>query len=442
MSEMKRSHAGRLDKDLCKGCANCLMHCPTEAIRVHDGRAHIIDERCIDCGECIRVCDYHAKIVETDPLDAIKNFKYSIALPAPSLYAQFRNLKDIGYVLAGLKKIGFDDVFEVARAADIVSRAIHEKLRNPNLPKPLISSACPTVVRLIQVRFPDLIPNIVDIRQPMEVAADIARTEFCQKTGCAPEDVGVFFITPCPAKMTAIRSPIGQKKSCVDGAISMMEIYRVLRPHVSRMQNEEGLHGLSSHYGVGWAASNGESKIVCPDDSLSVDGIHNCLRVLEEIENDKFSDLVFFEGNACVGGCVGGPLVYENNYVAKNNIRKLVSAIKAKENINPVETVPASVMNKYPMYMDAPIEPNPVMQLDDDIQVAMEKMARMNQIIEGLPGYDCGSCGSPTCRAFAEDIVRGYFTENACIHKMREQIKRIAQQMIDLAQISSYEEKK
>ncbi|MBR6786513.1 MAG: 4Fe-4S binding protein [Clostridia bacterium] len=439
---MKRFHSVRLDKDLCKGCTNCLMHCPTEAIRVHDGRAHIIDERCIDCGECIRVCGYHAKIVETDSLSDIKKFKYSIALPAPSLYAQFRNLKDIGYVLSGLKKIGFDDVFEVARAADIVSRAIHEKLRDPNLPKPLISSACPTVVRLIQVRFPDLIPNICDIRQPMEVAADIARKEFCQKTGCAPEDVGVFFITPCPAKMTAIRSPIGQQKSCVDGAISMMEIYRALRPYVAKMQNEEDLHGESSHYGVGWASSNGESKVVCPDDSLSVDGIHNCIRVLEEIENDKFSDLVFFEGNACVGGCVGGPLVYENNYVAKNNIRKLVSAIKAKENINPVESVPVSVMNKYPLYMDAPIEPNPVMKLDDDIQVAMQKMERMNQLIDELPGYDCGSCGSPTCRAFAEDIVRGYFTETACIHKLRKQLKVMAQQMVDLAKTSSYEEKK
>ena len=262
MSEMKRFHSVRLDKNLCKGCTNCLMHCPTEAIRVHDGRAHIIDERCIDCGECIRECSNHAKIVETDPLSAIKNYQYSIALPAPSLYAQFRNLKDIGYVLSALKKIGFDDVFEVARAADIVSRAIHEKLRDPNLPRPLISSACPTIVRLIQVRFPDLIPNICDIRQPMELAADIARTEFCKKNNCKPEDVGVFFITPCPAKMTAIRSPIGQKKSCVDGAISMMEIYRVLRPHVVKMENEEDLHGESTHYGVGWASSNGESKVI------------------------------------------------------------------------------------------------------------------------------------------------------------------------------------
>ena len=128
--------------------------------------------------------------------------------------------------------------------------------------------------------------------------------------------------------------------------------------------------------------------------------------------------------------------------MAKNNIRKLVSAIKAKNNTDPTQSVPASMMNKYPLRMDAPIEPNPVMQLDDDIQVAMEKMARMNKIIEDLPGYDCGSCGSPTCRAFAEDIVRGYFSENACIHKLRKQLKVMAQQMVDLAQVSSYEETK
>lgn len=442
MSELKRYHSVRLDKNLCRGCTNCLKHCPTDAIRVHDGRAHIIDERCIDCGECIRNCDYHAKIATTDPLSAINQFQYSIALPAPSLYAQFKNLRDAGYVLWALKQIGFDDVFEVARGADIVSRAIREKLRDPSLPRPLISSACPAVVRLIQVRFPDLIDHIVDIRQPMEVAADIARTEFCRAHECAPEDVGVFFITPCPAKMTAIRSPIGQKKSCVDGAISIMEIFGKLRPYVGKMQKEEGLEAISTYYGVGWASSAGESKVVCPENSLSVDGIHNCIRVLEEIENDKFSDLTFFEGNACVGGCVGGPLVFENNYVAKDNIRKMVSAMKAKNPADPVESVPASLMSKYPLKMDAPIEPNPVMKLDEDLNVAMEKMERMNQILEELPGYDCGSCGSPTCRAFAEDIVRGYFNEMACVHKLRDKLKVMAQQMVDLAQTTPYEEKK
>ena len=430
MEQHNRYHSVRLDKSRCKGCTNCLKHCPTEAIRVRGGRAHIIDERCIDCGECIRICEYHAKIAITDDLSAIRGFPHAVAIPAPSLYGQFKGLKSISPVLDALKAIGFEDVFEVARGADIVSRAIHEKLREPGLPKPLISSACPAVVRLIQVRFPDLIPNIVDVRQPMEVAAMIARQEFCRKHGCAPEDVGVFFITPCPAKMTAIRSPLGQEKSACDGAISMMEIYGQLLPHIDRILANP-TKPTSTYYGVRWAASSGEASAVCPDNSLAVDGIQNVIRVLEEIENNKLSDLVFFEGNACMGGCVGGPLNFENNYVAKNAVRKLAMECSPQ---HPAENVPASLMTKYPLYFDHPIEPNPAMKLDDNLIVAMQKMERINQLVEELPGYDCGSCGSPTCRTFAEDIVGGFCGEMDCIHKLKDQLKVMAQQMVELAQ--------
>ena len=430
MEQSNRYHSVRLDVSRCKGCTNCLKHCPTEAIRVRNGRAHIIDERCTDCGECIPICEYHAKVAITDDFSVIHGFPHAVAIPAPSLYGQFKGLKSISPVLDALKAVGFEDVFEVARGADIVSRAIHEKLREPGLPKPLISSACPAVVRLIQVRFPDLIPHIVDVRQPMEVAAMIARQEFCRKNHCAPEDVGVFFITPCPAKMTAIRSPIGQEKSACDGAISMMEIYGQLLPHVDRILKEP-TPVSASYYGVRWATSSGEASAVCPDNSLSVDGIQNVTRVLEEIENNKLSDLVFFEGNACMGGCVGGPLNFENNYVAKNAIRKLSHNCSMK---HPTESVPASLMTKYPLYFDAPIEPNSVMKLDDNLIVAMQKMERMNKILEGLPGYDCGSCGSPTCRTFAEDIVRGNCSEMDCIHKLKDQLKIMAQQMVELAQ--------
>ncbi|MBQ7654868.1 MAG: 4Fe-4S dicluster domain-containing protein [Clostridia bacterium] len=425
-----RYHSVRLDVTRCKGCTNCLKHCPTEAIRVRDGRAHIIDERCIDCGECIRICEYHAKVAVTDNLSAIKGFPHAIALPAPSLYGQFKEIKSISPVLDALKAIGFEEVFEVARGADVVSRAIKEKLREPGLPRPLISSACPAVVRLIQVRFPDLIPHIVDIRQPIEVAAEIARDEFCRKHNCPPEDVGVFFITPCPAKMTAIRSPIGQQKSAVDGAISVMEIYGKLMPHIGRILTNP-TQPSSTIYGVRWAASSGEADAVCPDNSLAVDGIQNVSRVLEEIENNMLSDLVFFEGNACTGGCVGGPLNFENNYVAKNAIRKLSRACSRE---HPTEHVPASMMTKYPLYFDATIEPNPAMKLDDNIVEAMKKMSRMNAILDGLPGYDCGSCGSPTCRTFAEDIVRGNCSEMDCIHKLKDQLKIMAERMVELAQ--------
>ena len=119
-----RFHSVRLDKDKCKGCTNCLKHCPTEAIRVRGGRARILDERCVDCGQCIRICQYHAKIAMTDPFDDIFKYKHRIAVPAASLYGQFRPLKNIGFVPDALIRIGFDEVFEVTRAQDNSSRTI------------------------------------------------------------------------------------------------------------------------------------------------------------------------------------------------------------------------------------------------------------------------------------------------------------------------------
>lgn len=430
MDEKRRFHSVRLEKDKCKACTNCLKRCPTEAIRVRGGRAHIIDERCIDCGECIRVCEYHAKIAVTDPLSSISQFKYKIALPAPSLYGQFKNLRSIAQVLTGLKHMGFDEVFEVARGADVVTRAIREKLRQPDLPRPLISAACPAIVRLIQVRFPDLIDHIVDIRQPMEVAALIAKREFARKHDVPESEIGCFFITPCPAKVTAIRNPIGHEKSAVDGAISVLEIYGLLSSHTKGHDTDDSLVQATS-WGVGWANSGGEANAVCPENSMAVDGIENVIRVLEEIENNKLHDLTFFEGSACTGGCVGGPLNFENNYVARNMIRRLVDR---DSDLHPEHQVDVSMLTKYPLYNQKDIMPNTAMKLDDDIVEAMRKMEKIEDMYKRLPGYDCGSCGSPTCRTFAEDIVQGFATDMDCIHKLKEQLKIMAQQMVNLAQ--------
>ncbi len=426
----KRFHSVRLDKDKCKACTNCLKRCPTEAIRVRGGRAHIIDERCIDCGECIRVCDYHAKFAQTDPLSSLEKFKYKIALPAPSLYGQFKHLISPSQVLDGLLAMGFDDVYEVANGADIVTRAIRERMRNAQPEDyPIISSACPAIVRLIRVRFPDLLPHVIDIRQPMEVAAMVAKKEFCKKHNAAPEDVGCFFITPCAAKMTAIRNPIGHETSAVDGAISMLEIYGVLASHIKKVHTDSHRANATA-YGVGWAKSGGEAAAVCPEHSMAVDGIENVIRVLEEIENNKLQGLVFFEGAACTGGCVGGPLTFENSYVARNAVKQLMSGCDIT---HPDDKVNASYLGKYPLIADKPVLPNSVMRLDDDIVEAMRKMEQMEEIVRSLPGYDCGSCGSPTCRTFAEDIVRGYCNKMDCIHILKEQLKVMAQQMVELA---------
>ena len=426
--EQKRFHSVRLEGDKCRGCTNCLKRCPTEAIRVRGGRAHIIDERCIDCGECIRVCGYHAKVAVTDPLSSISRYRYRIALPAPSLYGQFSDLKSISQILNGLKQMGFDDVYEVARGADVVSRAIRERMKDPKIPRPLISSACPAIVRLIQVRFPDLIDHIVDVRQPMEVAAMIARREFARKHDVDEKEIGCFFITPCPAKVTAIRNPIGHEQSAVSGAISVLEIYGLLSSQIRNAPINLELE-QASDLGVGWARSGGESRAVQAESSLAVDGIENCIHVLEEIEDNRLRGLEFFEGAACTGGCVGGPLNFENNYVARSSITRLAS-----RDPNPDLNVDSGMMSKYDLYASEKIRPNSAMKLDDDLMEAMRKMEKIEQIYGELPGFDCGSCGSPTCRTFAEDIVQGDATKMDCIHKMKERLRVMAQQMVDLAE--------
>ena len=116
-------HSVRLEADLCKGCINCIKRCPTQAIRVRGGKAQINPKFCIDCGECIRVCPHHAKVATYDKLEVLKQYRYTVALPAPSLYSQFNNLDDVNVVLNALLLMGFDDVFEVSAAAELVSEA-------------------------------------------------------------------------------------------------------------------------------------------------------------------------------------------------------------------------------------------------------------------------------------------------------------------------------
>jgi hypothetical protein len=264
----------------------------------------------------------------------------------------------------------------------------------------------------------------------MEVAAMIAKREFARAHSVKEEEVGCFFIAPCPAKVTAIRRPIGHAKSAVDGAISVLEIYGLLSSQIRNAPVDLTLE-TASDLGVGCARSGGECYAVSPENSMSVDGIENCIHVLEEIEDNRLKGLEFFEGAACTGGCVGGPLNFENNYVARSNIRRLASR-DPDSDLN----VPNGMMTKYPLYDDMRILPNSAMKLDDDLVEAMRKMERIETIYKELPGFDCGSCGSPTCRTFAEDVVQGVATKMDCIHMMKDQLRVMAQQMVDLAKTS------
>jgi len=419
-------HSVTLDKDRCRGCTNCIKKCPTEAIRVRNGKARIIKERCIDCGECIRVCPYHAKLAVTDDISIMNNFRYKIALPAPSLYGQFRNLS-IDEILTSLINIGFDEVYEVAYGAEIVSKFTRDELKKNNLKKPVISSACPAIVRLIQIKFPSLIDNLLDLSSPMDISAEIAKKNASKKTGLNEEDIGVFFISPCAAKVTSVKRPIGIEKSKVDGVFSMREFYGLIldnyKPDKTIKLNK------ASMIGVGWANSGGESYGTMIENSIYVDGIQSVIKVLEEIELGKLNDLDFFEGLACIGGCIGGPLTVENNFVAKNRIRKLADELDKSTDLN---NVVFEDIEGIELFWSKKVMKNDVLDLDKNIIKAIDMMKQIDKQYKELPGLDCGSCGSPTCRALAEDIVKGYATEYDCIFKLKDRIKALSKELNEL----------
>ena len=178
-------HSVTLEKRLCNGCTNCIKRCPTEAIRVREGKAGIEAERCIDCGECIRLCPHRAKRAVSDPLALLGHFEYRVAIVPPSLYVQYNHQKNQDMVLDALCRAGFDDVFEEAEASELISDATSRIMATGGAARPVISSACPAVTRLIRVRFPELIDNIVDVKSPMEVAAIEARRRFCAERGAS-----------------------------------------------------------------------------------------------------------------------------------------------------------------------------------------------------------------------------------------------------------------
>lgn len=403
-------HSVQLDAEKCTGCTTCLRHCPTEAIRIKNGHATINNERCIDCGECIRVCGNKAKKAVLGKLSSIDKFKWKIALPAPTLYGQFDNLDEIDYVLNGLISLGFDEVYEVAKAAELVSAYTRLYLKLDGVKKPAISSACPVVVRLIALRFPSLAEHIIHMLPPMEVAAKLAKE---RALSLHPEltesDIGVCFISPCPAKASYVKNGFAGYKSFVDEVVSISDVYFLL---IGKMKRDGKLEHLSQtgRIGLGWARSGGEATAIFNDDYLAADGIDNVIHVLDQIENGNIPPLEFIELNACTGGCVGGVLTIQNPFIAKARLQSLrrylpvsLNSIGKEENYIP----------DYYLFEDLP-EYAPVTRLSNSIAQSMRMMTDIQNLKNSLPGIDCGSCGAPTCRAFAEDVVKNMASADDC----------------------------
>ena len=280
-------------------------------------------------------------------------------------------------------------------------------------------------MRLIQIRFPNLIEKLKKIESPMEVAATLSKQEVHEKYGIPYEDIGTFFISPCAAKVTSVKAPYEDKKSNVDGVLAIKDIYLPLL-EIMKKQKDIKLESfsLSSAIGVSWAGTGGESNAIEDGRRIAVHGIKNVNSILEQTIQGTLDNIDFIEALACPEGCLGGPLTVENPFIAKVNLKNEIDNIKESQahKVQKIENVDEFVWK-------STVEYRPIMKLDDDMVKALEKMQMIDEITESLPGLDCGACGAPSCRALAEDIVRGNAKETDCVFKLRERVNDIASQL-------------
>ncbi|MCX8009756.1 MAG: ferredoxin, partial [Ignavibacteria bacterium] len=401
-------------------------------IRVHHNKAILINEFCIDCGECVKICERKACIPVTSSFSEFTKFKYTIALPSPVFYSQFGKDVSPAVLLETLKKIGFDDAYDVACSSEAVSIAIEEYLNLNNGPRPLISSFCPTIIRLIQIRYPNLLDNLIPIESPMEIAAREAKRQKMKELGLSINEIGAIYITPCPAKMVSIISPPRKKHSFLDGTISIAEIYPSIVQAIPTTNSNPSKENEIKGLGLGWPIVGGQVASLKAEDCIAIGGLSDCIRIFEEIENGKLKDIQYIECHSCPTACVGGSLTIENPYIARGKILKLVEKYGSQPCHN--KEYISELFKKNYFSLPGKISPSPIKPLDDDISKAIMKLKQKQKLLEMLPKIDCGICGAPTCETFADDVIKGLSTAEECIILAIKKFETLSGNLFETAQ--------
>lgn len=421
MDNRQFHHALTISSELCIGCSHCMNVCPTEAIRVRGGIAILYENRCVDCGECFKACPVHAISIGQDDFSRIDSYKQRVALVPEVFFGQFARNISRSQIKEAIIANGFTDVVEVETSVDLLLSQMKEYVKANDSKLPLISSFCPAIIRLIQVKFPALTQNIMLLKPPLDITALYCRRRLVDK-GISPSEIGVFYITPCAAKIAAIKSPVGEEYSMITGVINMDTLYNKVYKHI---RNDRKLHydkpesTTLSEAARCWTLTHGEADHV-PGRNLAVDEIHNVIEFLEKIENDEIPGLDFLELRACDESCAGGVLLTTNRFLVTERLRKAITPNKSENTEAEIDSYSDYLAKRIAIQA---IHPRSMMKLDENMEEAMRKMDKAAQMLRCLPLTDCSACGSPSCQAFANDIALGEADIRQCIfiQKSREQ---------------------
>lgn len=414
----------RHTEKLCDGCGACLGGCPTEAIRIRDGKSFNLEGKCIGCGECIRACPAGAVTSLTYDLSTLEHDSVSIALVSPVLYSQFPGVMPKEILLA-LRRVGFQHTVDMAYFAEMFQFAVEEFIVRNRVDQsarwPLISPVCPVVVRLIVSRFPNLMSHLVPILKPVALMAREVKNSISQDYAQNREKVAVYYINPCPTKAESIQNFTHPDNLPMERAIGINNVYPRLCHELDKIMEADHFSFFSHRFeyetcatGIGplWGMSGGEINDINIDRTLAVSGLKEVIAYLEKIELGLFQDMEYMELRACQEGCLGGVLTAIDKYMAKSAAQKMIKRLGLPKRVSP-----AHLLRLYEKGWFKPkkaVEELVHLFAMAKTPLSILEMNQIDEILSQLKQKDCGTCGAPTCKTFAEDVVRGKCSINEC----------------------------
>ena len=400
-----------LKKSNCKNCYKCIRHCPVKSIRFSGNQAHIIGNECILCGQCFVVCPQNAKEIvdETEKVKVLLQTGAPVVVSlAPSFIANYDGV-GIESMRSALKKLGFFDVEETAIGATIVKREYDRMLKEDGRDI-VISSCCHSVNLLIQKYFPRALPYLADVLSPMQAhCADIKRRM---------PDAKTVFIGPCVSK----KDEAEHYKGLVDAVLTYEELTNWLRDE--KITLNEGATAEPASRARFFPTTGGILKTMVQDAPgytyMAIDGTENCIAALREIESGKIHHC-FIEMSACVGSCVGGP-VMEKYHRSPVKDYMAVANFAGERDFDVVQPDIVSIKKSFEWIERRAEEPS-----ETEIVAILRKMGKRRPEQE----LNCGSCGYNTCRDKAIAIYQGKAEISMCLPFLKDKAESFSDTIVN-----------
>lgn len=400
-----------LKKSNCKNCYKCIRHCPVKAIRFSGNQAHIIGNECILCGHCFVVCPQNAKeIVDgTEKASVLLQSGDPVVVSlAPSFIANYEGV-GIESMRRALRKLGFFDVEETAIGATIVKTEYERMLREEERDI-IITSCCHSVNLLIQKHFPSALEYLADVMSPMQAhCADIKKRMPNAKT---------VFIGPCVAK----KDEAEYYEGLVDAVLTFEELTHWLKSE--RIELEKEVDDTPESRARFFPTTGGILKTMAQNAPgytyIALDGVDNCISALKDIESGKVHKC-FIEMSACVGSCIGGPVMEKYHSTSPVKDYVTVADYAGEHDFEVDQPAPMELKKHFSM-----IEKKLQAPSENDIMAVLRQMGKFKPSDE----LNCGSCGYNSCREKAIAIIQGKAEISMCLPFLKDKAESFSDTIV------------